>query len=35
MAKRFDSILYKYEDKTIDLISIILLFGNLSDISLI
>ena len=35
MAKRLDSILYKYEDKIITLTSIILLFGDLSDIFLI
>lgn len=32
MAKRLDSILYQYEDKIVALISIILLFGDLSDI---
>ncbi len=35
MAKWLDSILYKYEDMIITLISIILLFGDLSDIYLI
>jgi hypothetical protein len=35
MAKWFDSILYKYEDMIITLISIILLFDDLSDIYLI
>ena len=35
MAKRLDSILYKYEDKIITLTSIILLFDDLSDIFLI